>query len=245
MTARWLILPTLCCWSFSLAGDPREDIESASPEVRAAAAKVLLRSFTPPPREKWEEVFKPQVKGMTREKLEEYLQPYYVIPGSGAGGGGGYSKSYRLDDCWEVVCGFLQKDDTLVSWKFYSSPKRVWVEPPRDFTGAWTTYHVNGQKSAEAQYVDGRRHGTGTVFSEYGAELCVEHYTQGLPDGETLWYYPSGRLRSRGFYKAGNPVGTWTHYKKDGTVESTTVHPAEKAGAADSGRGKASRSQKK
>ena len=103
--------------------------------------------------------------------------------------------------------------------------QHVWVEPPEGFSGTWTTYFINGQRSHEIHYAGGRYSGVFTAFRSDGSKACVQHYGPNGAEGEDTGYFPSGRIAYRGFHKDGKQVGTWTHYNEDGSVQSTKEYP--------------------
>jgi antitoxin component YwqK of YwqJK toxin-antitoxin module len=97
----------------------------------------------------------------------------------------------------------------------------VWVEPPPNFTGLWTTYRVNGQKSDELHYKDGKRDGEITSFYDDGSRAVLTRFVAGIQEGEEIGYFHSGKVSYRGIYKTNAMVGTWTWYNEDGSVQST------------------------
>jgi antitoxin component YwqK of YwqJK toxin-antitoxin module len=99
------------------------------------------------------------------------------------------------------------------------------VAPAASFSGVWTVYFVNGQRSHEIHYADGKYFGEFTAFRSDGSKLFVQHYGPSGIDGEDTGYFPSGRIMYRAYYKKGTAIGTWTHYNEDGSVRSTTEHP--------------------
>jgi antitoxin component YwqK of YwqJK toxin-antitoxin module len=104
---------------------------------------------------------------------------------------------YRLDDLWILNCHFhYYVSNTLIETKLTQKWRTIELQPPPHFTGVWTTYYANGQKLHQTRYKDG----------DY--------------DGDDIGYYPSGRVScwSTRKGKKGEPVGTGTAYKEDGTV---------------------------
>ena len=221
MTTRLLILLLICCWRSSVIGSPADDLGSPSQGVRDAAAKVLRSSYIAPPRANWEAVVDSITDGMTKTKLLELLAPYHVTTLGGFGSGSSHSQTYRLDDAWILVCGFRNQGDVLYSRTLSPSLRSVWVAPPSNFTGIWITYFVNGEKSHEIHYDDGKYHGEFIAYSPDGSKSVVQHYDHHISEGADTGYYPSGRTKYEGVYKAGKMVGTWIWYKEDGSVEST------------------------
>jgi hypothetical protein len=220
MTTRLLIL-LLTCWTSSLIGSPTDDLSSPFQDVRDAAAKVLRSSFTAPSRTNWEAVVNAVTNGMTKTNLLQLLAPYHVTPLMGMGSGGSHSQTYRLDDAWVLVCWFRNQGDVLFERTLSASLRYVWVAPPTNFTGIWITYFVNGQKSHEIRYDDGKYHGEFIAYSPDGSKCYVQHYDHHVAEGADTGYFASGRTNYYGVYKGGKQVSTWTWYNEDGSVKST------------------------
>jgi hypothetical protein len=136
-------------------------------------------------------------------------------------------ESYRLDDAWLLRCSYQEfgSSDVLLSHELIESLRYVWIEPPAGFTGVWTTYFVNGQRSHEIQYRDGQHFGTFTSFYSNGSKAVVQHYGAEGADGEGTGYFPSGALNYKARYSKGTPTGTWVWYNEDGSVRSTRENP--------------------
>ncbi len=209
----------------ALRAGPLEDLASPSQPTRDAAAKSLRENFQPAPREKWQPVVDAIKPGDTKAAILERLKPFNVASEGGAGSGGSHSESYRLDDRWMLSCAFRNEGEKLIKHTLYEQLRAVWVAAPADFTGVWTTYFVNGQRSHEIHYEGGKYAGTFTAFHSNGAICYVQNYVDHIADGEDLGFFPSGRISYRALYRAGKPVGTWTWYNEDGTVRSTKEHP--------------------
>jgi antitoxin component YwqK of YwqJK toxin-antitoxin module len=114
----------------------------------------------------------------------------------------------------------------VTSAKLTESLRQFWVTPPPRFAGVWTTYYINGERYKETHYVDGEEFGESTAFRADGTKVYVQHYGPTGIDGEDTGYFPSGRIMYRAFYRNGSPVGIWTHYNEDGSVQTTTNHSA-------------------
>jgi len=177
---------------------PREDLASSDQAKRDAAAEKLRATWKPAPRTKWKKVATIK-KGMTKPAILARLKPYKWTPGIGASGGGSTQESYQLDDSWVLIVWYNDRVTPMTAFKHELAENMVniWVEPPKTFTGVWSTYFPNGQKSHVMTYKDG------------------------VHDGEEIGFFKSGKVTHRGSYAAGKQVGTWTWYKEDGTVGST------------------------
>ena len=225
MTTRLLIAFLICCSIANLIGSPASDLSSSSQEVRDAAAKILRSSNTLLTRTNWEAIAGTMTNGMAKMAVTELLSPYHVIPSAEGRPRGSYSLSYRLDDTWILICHFRYTDDVLLDRTLSMSPLCVWVEPPTNFTGVWITYYVHGQKSREVHYDDGKYQGEYIEYNPDGSKSVVQHFKHHVAEGTDTGYYTSGRLKFRGDYSAGVPVGTWIWYNEDGTTNSTKELP--------------------
>jgi hypothetical protein len=215
------------CCAGSLWAGPLEDLSSSSQETRDAAAKILREGDQKALSKEWEALKGAIREGDTRKEVMDFLQPregtFELKMRSGEPDTD--ADWFRLDDHWVLWCTFRKKGDILLRLDLVKQPSDVPVSPPAGFTGLWTTYYVNGQRSQEAQYVDGKRSGTSTSFRADGTILSVQNWAEGLLDGEMLGFSPVGKVRDRYHFRAGKPAGTWTTYHEDGTVKSTHEHP--------------------
>ena len=140
------------------------------------------------------------------------------------GGGGSTTVLYRLDDLWLLSCSYGRANE-LFRAELSEMLNNVWVAPASDFTGVWTTYFVNGQRSHEIHYRNGQYFGTFTSFYSNGSKAVVQHYGAEGVDGEDTGYFPSGALNYKARYSKGEPAGTWVWYNEDGSVRSTRENP--------------------
>lgn len=202
---------------------PREDLASASQTTRDTAAAKLRTSFKPTPRAKLDAlVAKIKKPGMTKQKTLALLKPYKPQTEGGGAGGGGETILYRIDDSWIIECGFSTRGDgSVLAARLVASVRGVWVEPPKGFTGVWTTYYANGQRSNEITYKDGKYDGTFTSFHQDGSKATVQSYGPNGANGDDTGYHPNGKVAYRGSYKDGKQVGVWTWYDENGKVTST------------------------
>jgi hypothetical protein len=201
---------------------PQSDLASPSQSVRDAAATVLRESFKPPSRTNWDTIIGRLKAGMPQTNVLAVLRAVDARQ-EGTGGHGNVDvERFRLDDLWVVECTFSGglTNKTLRELYLQEVLREVWVDPPPDFTGTWTTYYVSGQPSQRASYKDGKPNGEGVAYYPDGAKCLVHHSVNGVADGEELSFFPSGQLHYKGTYKSGSHVGTWTWFNKDGSVES-------------------------
>jgi len=228
---RWMAFLLISSgWAFAT---PREDLASPSQQARDQAAGELRKTFVLPPRKAWDELVASIKPGDTKASVLDRLRPFNAKPSAGFGSGQSSSESYRLDDAWVLWVVFVRLDatttgdeaETVTKVSLEEQLQYVWVEPSNGFTGTWVTYFVNGQRSHEVHYRDGRRSGEFTTFRSDGSKACVQHYGPNGAEGEDTGYFPSGRIAYRGSYKDGKQVGSWTHYNEDGSVQSSQEYP--------------------
>jgi MORN repeat variant len=215
-----------CLLAARVSAAPLDDLRSPSQQVRDAAAALLRTSFVPPPRSRWDTVVAAINPGDSSDTILQMLQPYGVSREMGTSSGHSFAESYRLDDLWVLRCSFrrLESGDALLGHELIEHMRHVWIEPPAGFTGAWTTYFVNGQRSHEIHYRNGQSFGTVTSFYSNGSKAVVQHHGAEGADGEDIGYFPSGAIAYRGQYRKGMQVGTWVWYNEDGSVRSTQEH---------------------
>jgi len=223
-----LLILVGCLFAARVGAAPIDDLHSPSQQVRDAAAASLRTSFVAPPRSRWERVVAAIGPGDSSDAILHLLQPYRVTREFGPSTGQSFNLSYRLDDVWLLSCTFrrFESSDMLLKHELIEQMRYVWIEPPADFTGMWTTYFVNGWRSHEIQYHNGQYFGTFTSFHANGSKAVVQHYSgEGVVDGEDTGYFPSGALSYKARYSKGQPAGTWVWYNEDGSVRSTRENP--------------------
>src|SRR5947207_933076 len=81
------------------------------------------------------------------------------------------------DEVWMARLWLTRHPPTTVTRaELVESLQRLWVNPPADFTGRWTTYHVNGQKSHAIDYREGKYDGEWIGFHPNGRPNVIQHY---------------------------------------------------------------------
>ena len=211
---------------------PREDLASPSQAVRDEAAGEIRKTFVLPDRKAWDELVASIKIGDTRASVMGHLKPLNAKPVGAAAGGGGTTESYRLDGAWVVWVASAHDsrksgDEATTVIKIWLEERleEVWIKPPEAFTGIWTTYYINGERSHEIHYVDGRNFGSFTAFRPDGSKAYVSDHGRDGQAMEYTGYFPSGKIECRGFLQDGKNVGTWTRYNEDGTVQSSQEYP--------------------
>lgn len=205
----------------SVFASPIDDLASPLQNIRNNAAEKLRKSYVGTPMSQWTPTIKKIKKGQTKKEILELLRPFKIAQEGGDGTGQSHSESYRLDNEWILICWFQNQGDKLIDSKLTLSLKYIWTNPPEGFTGKWITYFVNGQKSHEIKYKNGKYSGEFISYYSNGSKSVVQHYSDGKADGKDTGYYPSGRIAYQGQYKNGTQIGIWTWYKEDGRVIST------------------------
>jgi hypothetical protein len=205
---------------------PIDSLGSASQHVRDAAAERLREAFVATPRSRWEPVVAALKLGDSKDSVLQALKPYGVADaGPRICGGGASTEQYRLDEVWVLIASFGRSNELLRAAELNELIAHVWVAPAPDFTGVWTTYFVNGQRSHEIQSKDGRYFGTFTAFRADGSKLYRQHYGSAGVEGEDTGYFPSGAVMYHGQYRNNAQTGTWVWYNEDGSVRSTQDFP--------------------
>ncbi len=199
------------------------ELGSPSQETRDAAAEQLRATFTPTPGEQWEPLLSAIKTGDKKKSVLD--RAHSAKAENGPGTGQSHMEQYRLDDCWMLSCWYRNADDSVFRATLVETMRNIWVEPPRDFSGAWVTYFVNGHKSHEIHYKNGKRLGTLTAYYSDGSKHYVQTYSESGVDGPDTGYFRSGRIKYRAQYKDGSPVGTWTWYDEEGRPRYSEEHP--------------------
>jgi len=201
--------------------DSIKQLSDPSQAIRNAAAAELRKSFVLPSRKSWDVKVARVKAGMTREEALaaigiEKREPSAILPNS-------IAEEYRLDEVWIARIWLTHgvTPTTVTRAEIVESMQQKWIEPPADFTGRWTTYFVNGQKSNAIDYRNGKYAGEYIIFHSNGQPSVVQHYSEKHgAHGEDIGRYPSGKLSYRGRYFRGKRIGTWTHYEENGQVRS-------------------------
>lgn len=77
-------------------------------------------------------------------------------------------------------------------------------------------YYENGQiKNEYSVDKDGNPHGLVKTYCEDGSLLSVKRFVNGLPDGESIWYYKTGTIRTIQNYKLGKQDGIEENYAEN------------------------------
>lgn len=198
-----------------------EMLESQKQADRDAAAAKLRANFTIPKSSKWKKLLSRIHKGMTIDELEKTIDRHRR---SGINcGGGGCTTGYRMDDYYDLVVGYSSESKKVFTFELSSALYAVVVTPPDNYSGKWVEYYVNGQKSEESNYKNGRWEGEVVSYHSNGKFALVKYFIMGENNGEERGYYPSGKISYIGQYFDGKPSGKWKFYKEDGTLSGEGI----------------------
>lgn len=87
--------------------------------------------------------------------------------------------------------------------------------------GRATTWHENGKKAREGNYVDGHKDGLWQVWNPDGQIVVEIVYERGRQQGESRGWYPNGARKHVGHYVDGLLSGAWTEYFDNGQISLT------------------------
>ena len=226
MTANLFLLIAVAMLSIQpVFASALDDLSSPSQETRDRAAAELRRTFRSTPASKWTPTLDKIKKGQSKKEILGMLGPSMTNEGS-LGSTSSHMARYRLDHEWMLYCRFKNEGDILIECQLSQMLDHIWTPPPQHFTGIWVVYFVNGQKSDQINYKDGKYFGESISYRSDGSTNFVQHYNANGCDGADTGFFPSGKIHYRGQYKAGKRVGTWTVYDESGKITNTEEHGA-------------------
>jgi hypothetical protein len=204
------------------AGPPSADLGSVSQEIRDAAAKAIQETYVAPARTNWNSLVTSLKLGTPKQTVLSRFNSLSLSLVSNFGSGNSETDTCRLDDLWVIDCTFTNgvSSTNLSHVELRDQMRDVWVPPPTNFTGSWTTYYVNGQPGYNISYKSGQRNGESRSFYPNGHTLLINHFLNGKAQGEETSFFPSGRTNYIGYYEDDSNVGLWTWYGEDGLVKS-------------------------
>jgi TonB family protein len=88
--------------------------------------------------------------------------------------------------------------------------------------GLYEEFHANGQKWLEGEFFQGNKKGLWKDFDSLGNLYATDNYAKGIETGESLTYYPVGKIKRREFYLDGK-VDEAKCFTKEG--KDTTYFP--------------------
>jgi hypothetical protein len=203
-------------------------LHDGNSEVRDAAAKALRRIIAKYPsgtsnigtkdsgEAYWMEKLSLVKEGMTGTEVVKVLPPLPELAEEITPNG---DASYRIDN-GVVVIPYHHSHRVSSRPKLIKRELLVFVSPPKDFTGTWTTWYVNGQKGHETQYEKGGYNGLVTHYHDNGQKWYEQHYINQVCDGPDTGWYRNGRRMYSGQYRNGKLKGKWTHWFPNGQRQS-------------------------
>lgn len=149
--------------------------------------------------------------------------------GAAIGTGRSTTEWYRLDDYWSVSVGYHLPDTVSVLPSLRKDPKRIWVDPPKNFTGEWNGWFVNGRKATCNHYKNGKYHGVLTWYRGNGRMIFQQQYKEGVIVGDETGWHANGKKSYAGQYdKNGKRTKTWTHWFETGKMQMRSNYRAGK-----------------
>lgn len=231
-----LCFPALSKAATSLETDIQRLADSDS-KVRADAAYSIKEFLKRHPEKAddhgeayWKRKFSAVKPGMTTEEVQKAVGATSAHDNQTGGACSGQSCtiSIRLDDYWLATI-FMSTEERTKGFMglsgFSKSARSIYVDPPKNFSGAWITYFVNGEVAYEIDLRDGQR----TRFSSFQDNGRLR-YEQGeaISKGEKpeIGFYPDGSKMYEGYYASGKMNGPWTHWYRNGKKQNETLYVA-------------------
>ncbi|KJD33133.1 inner membrane protein translocase component YidC [Tamlana nanhaiensis] len=120
--------------------------------------------------------------------------------------------------------GQMEGKNYIGTWKYYqkNNDALLTLEHYNDngkLDGERIVYYPNGAVAEKKLYVNGKRHGLSTWFTDANVLLKAVNYKDDLFHGEAKYYNNSGELTSEGFYKNDRKDGIWKFYENGKLVE--------------------------
>ncbi len=84
--------------------------------------------------------------------------------------------------------------------------------------GSYASYHPNGKKSSEGQYVDGFRSGLWTFYDEAGQVTGRTEFEGGNYHGKRVQYFANGKPRIIEEFSKGKRNGVVQEFSEDGKL---------------------------
>ena len=87
------------------------------------------------------------------------------------------------------------------------------------FTGKTILYHENGNINSTSFLKNGKLHGPSLSYWEDGVSLfMVNNYKDGLENGTSIWYYPTGIIFKEEFFVDGKREGVGKIFHPNGNL---------------------------
>jgi hypothetical protein len=99
--------------------------------------------------------------------------------------------------------------------------QELYKKPPKVYPdGLFISRYKNGNKELEENYLDNKLHGTWKIWYANGQLQGSGNYINGLPDGKSEWFYPSGQIYQEMYFKEGKKYNVFRLYY------DTAINPA-------------------
>lgn len=204
-----------------------EEDSTVRSKAAAEIRELLSKTGGVVPGEKGEAFWATKVKqitiGMPRAEVDQLFPAQEDAQVSIGMGMRAHSVKCRLSNYWEVTLNYDATDKIAAPPTLHKSERNVWVPPAPDFSGQWTTYFVNGQKSSDIEYKDGEYNGLFVSYYANGKKCYEQHYVNGVAEGTDVGWHDNGQQSYAGRYVHGKQDGTWTWWNADGTKQNETV----------------------
>ena len=207
----------LACCALSLVMAASDDVPTLISALsglrdadRAQAAALLREKLAANPSlrvndrglEFWKKRFARVRPGM------RHAQVLKLLPGDAqedliAGSGQTHLQSWRLDSYWKITVQYHNPDIVAERPTFTNEAKTIGVEPPKEYTGPWVTYYVNGQKHDERQYRNGKVDGLLIAYYDNGQKSYQQSNVEGVTTGPGTGWYRDGRKMYESQYANG------------------------------------------
>jgi hypothetical protein len=208
-------------------GEAVKQLSDPRPSVRDAAAATLRKLLAEDPtaaRDPGEAHWRMKLAAIPRGiSSEEFARLTGASSEGGASSGRSSTTNWRLDDYWTVTVTFDLPDNLREVGELTRNARRIWVDPGKGYSGAWTTYRVNGVVDHKIEYVGGNY----VRFASYydnGQLVSEQHYKDGAIDGPELGFHRGGQKAYAIEYAAGKPVGRWVHWYANGNLQSEQTY---------------------
>jgi uncharacterized protein len=119
------------------------------------------------------------------------------------------------------LCGITYyHEDRIVGYSYNGKDgKLVPVIPISSNTGKIVQYFSNGNKSLEAEYLDGMRTGVYKIYHPNGTLYYESTEKYDLTEGKVAEYSPTGVVRKNYMYVAGNQDGSYKEMHDNGKIK--------------------------
>ncbi len=129
---------------------------------------------------------------------------------------------YRLDYHWTVTISYRNPDKVIDRPKLTQSAFKVYFAPPKNFTGTWVAWYVNGQKGYEIHYKNGDYDGVFTSYHDNGRKNVEQNYSNHIAHGADTGWSSDGKTSYTGQYVNGKQDGKWVHWHPNGQMRAET-----------------------